>query len=671
MGLGKTITCVSLIAATLESAHEFGSRQPEKPPPPPKAPDDPYLSVSQFSGAVWGMPEVRADQPSSSKSKGKAAKEQDKLTAEYTRACRIKTNSRATLIVCPLSTVSNWEDQFREHWKGEVTVVGGCGSTSKDTVTRSGDPSCNPLRVYVYHGNSRKPDPLFLADFDAVITTYATLASEYSKQTRSTDSGKCEQDEDGPYGSDDECVETDEYGNSIPRHRATKCGVKRKKAVANPAGGELTSPLQSVNWFRVVLDEAQYVVTESPAGSVLIIRRSCIKETNTVGSKASCDLFADRRLCLTGTPVQNKLDDIFALIKFLRVGPLDDKSTWMEFIGSPVKYGQALGIARLQTVMKCITLRRTKDTRAQDGKKILALPPRKDELRFLQFNKEEQEIYDQFFNESKAEFKELSHRNEVMKNYVGILQKILRLRQICDHFELVKKPKETSGADGSTQSYEELAAAIVKEGINASRAGAIFTLLKEAGTTQCVECGGDLGGFQEGAPGESAMDVDPSCLPSAPKRGKKSKATSSRANTRPSSPSVPRIVLTRCQHLFCLECFRHSVFPGWPAVAPEVFRCCSVCQCSLGATDAVETSAEAISAETSRRKPIKKEKRVKGVNPENVLYSTKVNALIGDLMKSSKANPHSVNFDPTSVEVQLIDGNGNDLEESVVKTIVL
>jgi len=261
MGLGKTITCISLIAATLKSAQEFGSRQPEKPPPRPRAPDEPYLSASHFSGAVWAMPEIRAEHTTSSKGKGKAAKGQDKLTAEYARACRIKTNSRATLIVSPLSTVSNWEDQFREHWKGEVTVVGGCGSISKDAITRSGNPKCNPLRVYVYHGNSRKPDPLFLADFDAVITTYATLASEYSKQTRSTDSGKS--DEDGPYGSDDECVETDECGNPTPKPRVTKCGVKRKKAVTNPVGGELASPLQCVNWFRVVLDEAQYVMVQT------------------------------------------------------------------------------------------------------------------------------------------------------------------------------------------------------------------------------------------------------------------------------------------------------------------------------------------------------------------------------------------------------------------------
>lgn len=121
-------------------------------------------------------------------------------------------------------------------------------------------PTVYSLRVHVYHGNSRKPDPLFLADFDAVTTTYATLASEYSKQTRSTDSGKGDQDEDGSYVSDDECVETDQCGNAVSKSKAPKCGVKRKKAGVNPAGGELTSPLQSVNWFRVVLDEAQYVM---------------------------------------------------------------------------------------------------------------------------------------------------------------------------------------------------------------------------------------------------------------------------------------------------------------------------------------------------------------------------------------------------------------------------
>jgi SWI/SNF-related matrix-associated actin-dependent regulator of chromatin subfamily A3 len=264
MGLGKTITCVSLIASTLSSAVEFASVAVEKPSPPLlQSSTDPDVTAGHFAGSVWGMPESVVES-SSSKAKAKATKVQDKLYAEYARVCRIRTRSRATLIICPLSTVSNWEDQFREHWKGNVSVVGGCStSSSKDINPRAGNSACSPIRVYVYHGNSRKPDPFFLADFDAVITTYATLASEYSKQTRSVSnpSDCADLDEEDCDDSGDECVETDERGNQVVKVKNMKCGVKRKKdsGIRGCIPGEATSPLQSVNWFRVVLDEAQCV----------------------------------------------------------------------------------------------------------------------------------------------------------------------------------------------------------------------------------------------------------------------------------------------------------------------------------------------------------------------------------------------------------------------------
>jgi SWI/SNF-related matrix-associated actin-dependent regulator of chromatin subfamily A3 len=295
---------------------------------------------------------------------------------------------------------------------------------------------------------------------------------------------------------------------------------------------------------------------------------------------------ADRRLCLTGTPVQNKLDDVFALIKFLRLEPFDDKNVWTEFIGTPVKYGQPLGVARLQTIMKCITLRRTKETRTQDGQKILSLPPRRDELRLLKFDEQEQAIYDQFFNESKAEFTELSDRNEVMKNYVGILQKILRLRQICDHFELVEgKGLFTDGMpQDSASAYGDVVAAIAREGITPSRAAVVFALLRESATALCVECGCDLAG-SDNVQADNPADLD---QPGSSKRGRKPKLQSSRAPTRQNSPVGPRPILTRCQHLFCIECYRHSVFPGWPNITSDSVRSCSACQIELGPLDAVE-----------------------------------------------------------------------------------
>ncbi|KAH7885941.1 SNF2 family N-terminal domain-containing protein [Phlebopus sp. FC_14] len=679
MGLGKTITCVSLIAATLDSARAFAS---SPLPPPPLPPDrniqEDTLSAAHFAGSVWGMPDT-SDATQSGKGKAKGTKAQDKAEAEYTRACRIKAKSRATLIICPLSTVSNWEDQFREHWRGAVTVVGGGGMScyavtsagmsgtntplSSQTLPSQFESSLNtkpsyrqkggrPLRVYVYHGNARRPDTAFLADFDAVITTYATLASEFSKQSRSLVCTEADDDDDG---SSDGGVEIDERGNQVLRlPKPKRAGMKRKKSCSNVTGSaEVTSALQTIHWFRVVLDEAH-----------------SIKETGTVGSRASCDLVADRRLCLTGTPVQNKLDDVFALIKFLRLDPFDDKNIWTEFIGTPVKYGQSLGVARLQTIMKCITLRRTKETKALDGKRIFNLPPRRDEIRYLKFDSHEQSIYDQFFVESKAEFNELSNKNEVMKNYVGILQKILRLRQICDHFELVdgKGLGETQALE--TSSYEDIAAAIEREGLNPARAAAIVALLREAATTQCVECGEELcfsPESQQMVESGTPMDIDG---PSAPKRGRKAKGTtSSRAPTRPSSPSTSMLVLTRCQHLFCLGCYRQCICPAWPEVPSDTRRSCSACQTGLSPQDAIQVRPDC-QPQDLKKKAGRRERRPKNTGLEKFHPSTKVKALLGDLVQFSRANPHSVNYDPESIEVEMVDDQGKRVDDGVIKTVV-
>jgi SWI/SNF-related matrix-associated actin-dependent regulator of chromatin subfamily A3 len=316
MGLGKTITCVSLIATTLNSAQAFAAEPLPPPIPPPAVANESSLDADHFKNAVWGLPTTSGRVTKShltAKEQAKLKRESEAAADVYTRACRLKVKSRATLIVCPLSTISNWEDQFREHWAGQVTVVGGGGGVpptpgapaAGTSVTPSpGTPAsalCSmgpltasllatesrghalpsmpnlapprndvlpampnvsaahaqavptpflngqgprPCRIYVYHGNSRRPDPLFLADFDAVITTFSTLATEFSRQCKSN---TCEDD-------DDSIMEIDEHGNTFGK---PKKGVKRKKGIT--AACDVASPLQSVCWFRVVLDEAQYV----------------------------------------------------------------------------------------------------------------------------------------------------------------------------------------------------------------------------------------------------------------------------------------------------------------------------------------------------------------------------------------------------------------------------
>ncbi|KIM24131.1 hypothetical protein M408DRAFT_331903 [Serendipita vermifera MAFF 305830] len=689
MGLGKTLETLCLLASTLDKAHEFAAEPLEVPVPPEPLTNE--ASMEQFVNAVWDMPNLK--KLSISKEKKKAAHE--KAQAKYSRLSKIKQKTRATLIVCPLSTIVSWEDQIKDHWGGEVTVVGGVGSAPAPTPAtstpladfvmdsfllpdskgadgqQSAQPSRQPspmplltptptpapapapapsnkrgrpIRVYVYHGACRRMDSQFISQFDIVITTYSTLSSEYSKQTRAV----TDLDDDEGVSSDSGIVEVDEAGNPVAKKKGK---AKRKKPFVS---GDSCSPLQAIHWFRVVLDEAHF-----------------IKEPTTVASRACCDLIADRRLCLTGTPLQNKVDDVFALIKFIRLNPFDDKATWTQLIGTPIKYNQPIGFTRLQTVMRLLALRRTKETKGSDGKPILSLPSRTDRMVLLKLQEEERTVYDSFFGESQAEFMNMA-KADVMKNYVNILQKILRLRQICDDVQLIKASKDGARYDCAAQ-YEEALSAIEKDGINLERATAIFALLRETLTAQCAECGMELASLPTDGGPDAPVEGDDAAAANI-KRGRKMKT--SVAATRTSSP-CPTLhpIITRCTHLFCLHCFRAKVSADWPRTTPEVRAQCPVCQLEISPTiDAVEVRSDGSDMKKKEGTNVlngRKIKRVRGAPIENYKPSTKVIALLQELMPFSKKNPYSANYDLMEAEeIQELDEEGKQVQVNVVKSVV-
>jgi len=110
----------------------------------------------------------------------------------------------------------------------------------------------------------------------------------------------------------------------------------------------------------------------------------------------------------------------------------------------------------------------------------------------------------------------------------------------------------------------------------------------------------------------------------------------------------------------------------WPDGEPDALRPCPACQYNLRLTDAVEFDLDVVTTETvGRKKSGKKEKKASAALAGNFRPSTKVKALLSDLVQFSKANPHSVNYDPTSVEVQMVDDQGNIIMDDSVKTVVL
>jgi SNF2 family DNA or RNA helicase len=79
-------------------------------------------------------------------------------------------------------------------------------------------------------------------------------------------------------------------------------------------------------------------------------------------AQAAGALSSQFRWCLTGTPYQNTVDDVYSLIKFLRIPPFSEWDYWKTRITQPAKQGRmSLALTRLRTLLRAVMIRRTKD----------------------------------------------------------------------------------------------------------------------------------------------------------------------------------------------------------------------------------------------------------------------------------------------------------------------
>ncbi|KAI9892698.1 MAG: hypothetical protein M1814_001118 [Vezdaea aestivalis] len=232
-------------------------------------------------------------------------------------------------------------------------------------------------------------------------------------------------------------------------------------------------------WFRVVCDEAQ-----------------SIKNSRTVGSQGCCDLSAKHRWCLTGTPMQNNLMELHALIKFLRIKPYNDVKLFRTEIESPIKSGGRnrpgsrieKGMERLHALLKAILLRRTKKSKI-DGKAILEdLPDRNVESVVAEFDDDERAFYLAVETHAQIEINRFIKAGTVYKHYSAILVLLLRLRQICCHGMLVDTTDVGAFLlpDGS-ESTEEIRR-VVAAGLEESVVRRIKDTLAEDGGLICPVC---------------------------------------------------------------------------------------------------------------------------------------------------------------------------------------
>ena len=175
--------------------------------------------------------------------------------------------------------------------------------------------------------------------------------------------------------------------------------------------------LFSLDYWRIILDEAHM-----------------IKNRQSKTAKACYELAATHRWVLTGTPIVNRLEDLFSLVRFLRVEPWSNFSFWKTFITTPFEKGdfvRALDV--VQTVLEPLVLRRTKDMKTPSGEALVHLPPKTIDIEKVELSGPEREVYNHIYARAKRTFAANVEAGTLMKSYTTIFAQILRLRQSCCH----------------------------------------------------------------------------------------------------------------------------------------------------------------------------------------------------------------------------------------------
>ena len=220
--------------------------------------------------------------------------------------------------------------------------------------------------------------------------------------------------------------------------------------------------LSTIDWQGIVLDEAQN-----------------IKNPSAKQSQAVREIPAGFRIALTGTPVENRLTELWSILDFLNPGFLGNRNFFQKRFAAPIeKYGDRESLNILRSLTQPFILRRLKT----DKNIIQDLPDKQEMNVFCGLSAEQAELYQQLVDSSLEEIED----SEGIKRRGLILTLLLRLKQLCNHPELLDKDRDKkamvttedfSDRSGKLLRLEEMLEETVDEGDRSL----IFTQFSEWG----------------------------------------------------------------------------------------------------------------------------------------------------------------------------------------------
>ncbi len=192
--------------------------------------------------------------------------------------------------------------------------------------------------------------------------------------------------------------------------------------------------LAKEHWDMIVLDEAQ-----------------AIKNPDSQQARASYELRGEFRVALSGTPVENRLEELWSLFHFTNRGLLGGRSDFQDRYSIPIGNGDKTAAGRLRDKTKPFLLRRLKRDVAPE------LPPRTDTVLFCELDEAERSVYDAI---RAATQKDIVDKLAAGGSVLAALEALLRLRQASCHSSLIpgQSAPTSSKVDRLLEALEEAAA---------------------------------------------------------------------------------------------------------------------------------------------------------------------------------------------------------------------
>ncbi len=202
--------------------------------------------------------------------------------------------------------------------------------------------------------------------------------------------------------------------------------------------------LSKQDWHLLILDEAQY-----------------IKNPKALAAQNACKLKAAHRVCLSGTPMENHLGELWSLMRFLMPGFLSDEKTFNTHLRRPIERDRSSDAQlALNRRISPLILRRTKDQVATE------LPAKTEIIHGIDLTKKQTDLYESVRAAMDKRVRDAIAAKGLAKSHIIVLDALLKLRQICCHPQLLKSPAAQKITDSAKLDYltTELLPTLIEEG---------------------------------------------------------------------------------------------------------------------------------------------------------------------------------------------------------------